>query len=506
MECQILAGDLGDPAGVAARLRTFAATSWRNYVLARLALMAGELDECEALLQDAWRRCDPAADPVLGARVAGQFAMLHPAHMRGGDSAEWAERALRLAPDQTATDTMRYSRLAGLAMSGQAAPVLASLTSLPDPSVASAAELEELLGRGNLRLCIDDLDGALRDLGGVLAASHGRSANFRWVAAAHLGVAEFRAGRWDDAQAHGELALSIATDADQGHVALFCHHVAMLVPAARGEWDTAEAHLPLQEAAATSGFATAVAVAAASRAHLARARGDPEAVVAAFEPLLRPQLRQVMEAPGVGWWLGVLVDALVTVGERERAEVLLGRYEAWVAERGLPSALAAVGQGRGTLAAACGDDADTERQFEAALAHAGRVAAPFERALLQLAYGKVLRRAGRRARAGEQLHAAREVFARLGARPDLDRCEHELAACGLAVGPRRQRDEAALTPQERAVARLVADGMTNRQVARELVISIRTVEYHLGHVYAKLAVTSRSQLAARLAIDEPPLR
>jgi DNA-binding CsgD family transcriptional regulator len=56
------------------------------------------------------------------------------------------------------------------------------------------------------------------------------------------------------------------------------------------------------------------------------------------------------------------------------------------------------------------------------------------------------------------------------------------------------------------LARLVADGMTNRQVARELVITVKTVEYHLGHVYTKLSVTSRSHLAAHLAIDAPPFR
>ena len=183
------------------------------------------------------------------------------------------------------------------------------------------------------------------------------------------------------------------------------------------------------------------------------------------------------------------------------AESVLGTYEALAAERQHSSALAVVSGARANLAAARSDDAEAERCFEAALGHAGRVNAPFEQALLQFAYGKFLRRAGKRARAGTQLYAARDTFSRLGARPDLERCEQELAACGLATGPRRQRDAARLTPQELAVARLVAGGLTNRQVARELVISVKTVEFHLGHVYAKLEVSSRSQLVARIGRD-----
>ncbi|MDG4863872.1 helix-turn-helix transcriptional regulator, partial [Streptomyces sp. T-3] len=86
--------------------------------------------------------------------------------------------------------------------------------------------------------------------------------------------------------------------------------------------------------------------------------------------------------------------------------------------------------------------------------------------------------------------------------PDLERCARELAACGMEPGERRPRDAALLTPQELAVARLVAAGLTNRQAARELVISVKTVEYHLGRIYAKFGIDSRTRLAARL---EPQL-
>ena len=79
------------------------------------------------------------------------------------------------------------------------------------------------------------------------------------------------------------------------------------------------------------------------------------------------------------------------------------------------------------------------------------------------------------------------------------RCERELAACGLRPVKRSQTGTGAeLTPQERMVARLVAEGRTNRQVAEELYVSVKTVEHHLSRIYAKLGVRSRVQMAAAL--------
>jgi len=122
---------------------------------------------------------------------------------------------------------------------------------------------------------------------------------------------------------------------------------------------------------------------------------------------------------------------------------------------------------------------------------------PFQRALVELVHGQVLRRAGHRRAAAERLSAARERLAGLRARPYLERCEQELAACGLAPAKRSAFDPSRLTAQELAVARLVAVGMSNRQVASELFISIKTVQFHLTHIYAKLGVGSRAELAAQ---------
>jgi DNA-binding NarL/FixJ family response regulator len=103
------------------------------------------------------------------------------------------------------------------------------------------------------------------------------------------------------------------------------------------------------------------------------------------------------------------------------------------------------------------------------------------------------------------LEEAAERLRGLGARPWLERCERELAACGLRP-VKRSRPWAGqdLTPQERLVARLVATGRTNREVAAELVLSEKTIEHHLSRIYRKLGVRSRTQLAVHLGGEAGP--
>ncbi|MDT7709064.1 MAG: hypothetical protein QOG20_4671, partial [Pseudonocardiales bacterium] len=125
--------------------------------------------------------------------------------------------------------------------------------------------------------------------------------------------------------------------------------------------------------------------------------------------------------------------------------------------------------------------------------------APFERARVELAAGGFLRRLGRRRRAADLLTAAEARFTALGAVPYSERCAKELAASGLHPAARRGRDGTDLTSQELVVARLAAGGRSNREVADELVVSIKTIEYHLRNAFQKLGVTSRRQLPDRLA-------
>jgi DNA-binding CsgD family transcriptional regulator len=145
---------------------------------------------------------------------------------------------------------------------------------------------------------------------------------------------------------------------------------------------------------------------------------------------------------------------------------------------------------------------NVEDAFESALAAHDEIREPFERARTELLYGERLRRARRRGDARVRLRAALEVFEWLGALPWSERARHQLRASG--VGRRRTGIllDASLTEQELRVARLAAEGSTNREIAASLFISTKTVEFHLGNVYRKLAVRGRIELARRLGGSE----
>jgi DNA-binding CsgD family transcriptional regulator len=113
-------------------------------------------------------------------------------------------------------------------------------------------------------------------------------------------------------------------------------------------------------------------------------------------------------------------------------------------------------------------------------------------------YGEWLRRENRRVDAREQLRAAHEAFATMGAGPFAERAERELLATGETVRKRTVETRDELTPQEAQIARLARDGFTNTEIGAQLFLSPRTVEWHLRKVFGKLGITSRRQLRSTL--------
>jgi DNA-binding CsgD family transcriptional regulator len=121
----------------------------------------------------------------------------------------------------------------------------------------------------------------------------------------------------------------------------------------------------------------------------------------------------------------------------------------------------------------------------------------FEQARTELCHGELLRRRKRRADARARLRAALEGFEDVGARLWAERARAELQATGERARRRDPSTVDELTPQELQVARLVATGLTNREVAARLFLSPKTIETHLGHVFRKAGVRTRTQLAHR---------
>ncbi|MFJ6563136.1 AAA family ATPase [Streptomyces sp. NPDC091412] len=187
-----------------------------------------------------------------------------------------------------------------------------------------------------------------------------------------------------------------------------------------------------------------------------------------------------------------LFDAAIRGNRPGLARTWLAELEHFAAGTGLPAATAVVEHGRALLAA----DSDAEAHFQQALtAHAGSRRLP-NRARTHLAFGEHLRRARRRVDAREHLRTALALFEGLGAASWAQRAAQELRASGESVRRRDVATATELTPQERQVAALVRQGLSNRDVAAQLFVSSRTVDFHLRNCYAKLGVASRAELTA----------
>jgi DNA-binding CsgD family transcriptional regulator len=241
----------------------------------------------------------------------------------------------------------------------------------------------------------------------------------------------------------------------------------------------------------------------AAAAHLAWVRREWEPVLQTLG-LLVEQLGE-RGAGGLGRRLvtSMLAEAQLSGGRLKEAAVALDGLEREL--DGAPSSdptRVDLWRLRGALADARGRVAEAEAAFADGRAAADSVMAPLTVALLDLEHGKWLRRRGRRRAAISALRRAREPLVALGAHPFLQRCEAELTACGVRLLNHPGDDAYGLTAREEVVARLVAAGKTNREVAGELYVSSKAIEYHLGNVFAKLGVRSRHELAARLS-DHP---
>jgi DNA-binding CsgD family transcriptional regulator len=200
----------------------------------------------------------------------------------------------------------------------------------------------------------------------------------------------------------------------------------------------------------------------------------------------------------VDLWPGAeLVDAYGRLGRAEEAERMAREFRDAAEAKGQPWSRARSLRCIGMVA----PDAELEAPFAAALREHARTPDVFETARTRLAYGERLRRTRNRVKAREQLRAALEIFERLDARPWAERVRTELDASGETL---RRRDSSSLdelTPQELRIAVLLAGGKTTREAAATLFLSPKTVEYHLRHVYLKLGVHSRDELAGALEIQ-----
>lgn len=306
---------------------------------------------------------------------------------------------------------------------------------------------------------------------------------------------DFRTGNWDAATSAAEEALDLFEETQQPTEAASAAAVLARMEAARGN---AEACRRLAQRALACdvefGLRSSSAHALAALGLLELGARRPEEAIAPLETATRIAALGVVGEPWLLLSAPDLVEALARAGHEARALEVLRDFEERSRAMGRISASAAAARCAGVLAASGG----WEERFEQALTQHDRVPTPFERARTELCFGERLRRARRRADARARLRSALQIFESLGAAPWAERARAELRASG-ETARRASTPVDALTSQERTVAKLVVEGATNREAAATLFVSPKTIEFHLGNVYRKLEVRSRTELTRLLS-------
>jgi ATP/maltotriose-dependent transcriptional regulator MalT len=319
------------------------------------------------------------------------------------------------------------------------------------------------------------------------------------ILAGSLGVRAsqlFLAQRFDEAVLAATEALKLATETGSENFELLGLAILAAVAAIRGDDDLARRRgEEVLERATARGLAVRAASARRALALIDLGRGRWSEALEQLDALSetppgfsRP-LVALMSAPD-------RLEAAVRAGRADKARLALEMFEEWAT-----SSEAVWARPRLASCRAMATEGEVATgHFEEALRLLDD-ARPFDRARIHLIYGEHLRRERQRLEARTQLRAALEGFEALGAEPWAERARSELRASGETARKRDPSTLSQLTPQELQIARLVAQGLSNKEVAAQLFLSPRTIDSHLRNVFAKLGITSRIQLA-RLPLGE----
>jgi DNA-binding CsgD family transcriptional regulator len=207
-----------------------------------------------------------------------------------------------------------------------------------------------------------------------------------------------------------------------------------------------------------------------------------------------------VSTPGAFQWRPVAAEALDSLGEQQHARRLIEEELESCRRFGSPRALGIALRAAGRIAI----DGDGIASLREAADVLGRSEARLERAAALVDLGSALRRSRQATEAREPLREGLAAARSCGALALAERAHEELTATGARPRKIVRAGVDALTSSERRVARMAAEGMSNKEVAQALFITVRTVEAHLHHAYQKLEISSRAELAAALAAGEEP--
>jgi DNA-binding CsgD family transcriptional regulator len=295
-------------------------------------------------------------------------------------------------------------------------------------------------------------------------------------------------GWFDSALSHAQEADQLAHDIGQSHYLANTNAMAALVHASRGAAPEYERHYRTAVALLGDSVVSTRALTGWAEGLWFLGRGEVDQACSRLLTLAEPQGHPIFALLSTA----DLAEAAIRSARQDEALDRLSTLQTWSRGAGTPVAAALAARAEGVLN-------DDPALLEDALGLLEGLERPFDRARTHLLLGEHLRRDRRRAAARHHLHAAVDEFGNLGAEVWERRARNELAATGETIQRRDRGAAQALTPQERRIARMVADGITNREVAAQLFLSPPTIDYHLRNVFLKLGITSRAEL-----IRNPP--
>ena len=460
---------------------------------AELAFRAfNDVDRVDELLQAALR--DVGDYPILPV-IHANLAWVALCRLEPASAADHARAAIQLAQHVSEVSPLRL----GLGALGEAEALIgldpvpsmrraAAITADPSPGesvLPGRLRGEQLLWEGRIdeaRRSIREADLQLVDAGQEL---------MRHDTLPVLTEVECAAGDWTAAARHAEEGHDIVMSAglDEMRDQMLCAKA--LVAALMGRVEDARRDAREGAAlAAAHGNRWAEVGNRSILGFIGLSEGDPAETVRALDPADRLLAKSGIMEPGAFPFIPDLVEALVATGEFERAKGLADRLQTQGATLDRALALATAARCRALIAAGLGDSPGAVLELELALHHHERIAMPFEFARTLLIHGDTSRRMKRKREARDALERARSQFEVLGARLWQARAEESLSRIGG-----RSASPTELSETERRVADLVAEGLTNKEAAERLFMSVKTVESNLRRVYRKLDIRSRTELA-----------
>ena len=497
------------------------------------ATVNGELQLVPRLMEEA-RRSDPEHAGALAGAVAGAYHVLN-----DDGEIDLAHRllvgAIESLPDPTdATNEQLHEALYNLLMvcffGGRPElwePLHAALGRLDpgppellailvqtfgDPARADAAVLRRLdcridelrgeptpAGAGRVAIAaayVDRLGGCRAALRRVVDVAHEDGAITSAIEALFLlGNDAYFSGRWDELEALTGEGLSLCDEYGYRLLSWPGIFLRALLSAARGDTDTArELTDDMTRWANPRGAGSIKNYASHVQGLLALGQGEYDTAFR-HASAVSPAGFLTRHAPHALWTAMDLVEAAVRA---DRGAEAIAHVEALQREglAQISPRLALVTRAGDAMTAP--DELKRER-FEQVLGVAGIDRWPFEHARIELSYGEHLRRARATGEARVHLMRALDGFRVLGARPWTDKASSELRAAGAATGRPATAAGVSLTPQQLEIARLAAQGLTNKQIGERLFLSHRTIATHLYQVYPKLGIASRAALSDALA-------